>query len=51
MSEKVQFVLIMNTSVANQQLTFGSYTIQYDPNGNVTNIVSGTTTNKLGPRS
>jgi RHS repeat-associated protein len=34
-------------SAANQQLTFGSYNILYDANGNVTNIVSGTTTNKL----
>jgi RHS repeat-associated protein len=32
---------------ANQQLTFGSYTILYDADGNVTNIVSGSTTNKL----
>lgn len=32
---------------ANQQLTFGSYTIHYDASGNVTNIVSGSTTNRL----
>ena len=32
---------------ANQQLTFGTYTMQYDANGNVTNIISGATTNKL----
>lgn len=32
---------------ANHQLVFGSYNILYDDNGNVTNIVSGTTTNNL----
>lgn len=32
-------------NAANQQLTFGDYTIRYDLNGNVTNIVNGTTTN------
>jgi RHS repeat-associated protein len=32
---------------ANQQLTFGSYNILYDSDGNVTNIISGTTTNRL----
>ena len=32
---------------ANQQLTFGSYSILYDADGNVTNIVSGTATNQL----
>jgi RHS repeat-associated protein len=34
-------------NAANQQLTFGSYTMLYDANGNVTNIISGTTTNRL----
>jgi RHS repeat-associated protein len=34
-------------NAANQQLTFGSYNILYDSSGNVTNIVSGTTTNRL----
>ena len=34
-------------NAANQQLTFGKYTMQYDTNGNVTNIISGATTNKL----
>jgi RHS repeat-associated protein len=34
-------------NAANQQLTFGSYSILYDSSGNVTNIVSGTTTNRL----
>jgi RHS repeat-associated protein len=34
-------------NAANQQLTFGSYSILYDAAGNVTNIVSGTTTNRL----
>lgn len=40
---------ISNSSynAANQQLTFGGYTIQYDANGNMTNIVSGTVTNRL----
>jgi RHS repeat-associated protein len=32
---------------ANHQLTFGSYNILYDLNGNVTNIINGTTTNRL----
>ncbi len=40
---------ITNSSynAANQQLAFGSYRMLYDSNGNVTNIVSGTATNKL----
>jgi RHS repeat-associated protein len=34
-------------NAANQQLVFGSYRMLYDAAGNVTNIVSGTTTNRL----
>jgi RHS repeat-associated protein len=34
-------------NAANQQLVFGSYQMLYDAAGNVTNIVSGTTTNRL----
>jgi YD repeat-containing protein len=32
---------------ANQQLTFGAYAMLYDAAGNITNIVNGTTTNRL----
>ncbi len=34
-------------NAANQQLTFGNYNVLYDLNGNVTNIINGTTTNNL----
>jgi RHS repeat-associated protein len=34
-------------NAANQQLVFGSYNLLYDAAGNVTNIVSGTSTNRL----
>jgi RHS repeat-associated protein len=33
--------------VANHQLTFGDYNMLYDLDGNVTNIINGTTTNQL----
>lgn len=38
---------------ASRQLTFGSFSILYNSNGKVTNIVTGTTTNRLlwSPRS
>jgi RHS repeat-associated protein len=36
---------IYNT--ANQQLAFGAYSMLYDADGNVTNMINGTTTNKL----
>lgn len=34
-------------NAANQQFAFGSYSILYDADGNVTNIINGTVTNKL----
>jgi RHS repeat-associated protein len=34
-------------NAANQQLVFGSYNLLYDAAGNVTNIISGTSTNRL----
>jgi len=34
-------------NAANQQLSFGSYNVLYDLSGNVTNIINGTTTNRL----
>ncbi|MCX7916192.1 MAG: hypothetical protein N3A53_07815, partial [Verrucomicrobiae bacterium] len=34
-------------NAANQQLVFGPYRMLYDANGNVTNIITGLTTNRL----
>ncbi len=36
-----------NYDAANHQLAFGSYNILYDLDGNVTNVINGTTTNTL----